>query len=73
MKISAETGAQIAQCALACAYGCAMWLHYPPTENHKERLLAALIAGFGGVWVTMFVYVLARFGWRSARSMRMGD
>lgn len=68
----AQRWAMIGQWALTCALGCAAWLAYPPTPNHYERLLAALLAGFGGVWLAMFCWVWARHGWRAARGMTMG-
>lgn len=66
-----QTAAEVAQCALACVYGCAFWLLYPHTENPMERLYGALIAGIGGVWLTMFLWTALRYGWRTARSMKM--
>lgn len=66
-----ELRAQIVQCAISCVLGSAAWLAYPPTDNPKERMLAALIAGFGGMWLLTYLWVWVRFGWKAARGMTM--
>ena len=63
--------AQVIQCALACIYGCTIYVLLMDDPNPKVPLFAALIAGFGGCWLTMFLYFWARFGWQAARSMNM--
>lgn len=59
------------QCAVACVLGCLAWIAYGPTGNHYERLLAGLLAGFGGQWAVMFCWVWLRYGWSAARSLTM--
>jgi len=69
--IDKQTWLMIAQCGLSCLVGSAVWLAYPETPNAFERLLAALIAGFGSVWAVMFVWVWMRYGWKAARGISM--
>ncbi len=60
------------QLGLTCVFGCAAYVAVARVSpNPYEALLAGLIAGFGGVWLAMFCYVWARFGWRAARTLRM--
>jgi hypothetical protein len=66
----AQRWAMVAQCALSCVFGCLAWLAVD-SPNSKERLLAALIAGFGGVWLLMFCWAWLRYGWKAARGMSM--
>lgn len=60
----------ILQWGLTSLFGCAAYLAVD-SPNPSERLLAALIAGFGGTWLVMFCWVWARHGWTAARSMKM--
>lgn len=62
-----------AQFGLTCLLGAIVFLNYPPTDNPKERLLAAVIVGIGGVWTLMFLWTWARYGWSAARSMSFFD
>jgi hypothetical protein len=62
---------QAVQFGLACVLGSAAWLAYGDTGNPYERLLAALIAGFGGQWAAVFVWVWVRHGLAAARGITM--
>ncbi len=67
-----ERSALLAQFAISCALGSAAFLAlYPYPENPKVPLFGGLIAGFLGLRAVMFAYVLARYGWGAARTMRM--
>lgn len=66
----AQRWAMAAQCALSCVLGSAAWLAVD-SPNHYEKLLTALIAGFGGTWLVMFVWVWLRYGWKAARGLSM--
>jgi hypothetical protein len=67
-----QTLAMVVQCAVSCVIGCAAFLLIGPMpESPKAPLIGALIAGFGGGWLVMFLYVWARHGWRAARSMSL--
>jgi hypothetical protein len=58
---------------MACGFGCAAFLALSPyPENPKVPLLGGLIAGFGGSWAVSFLWAWMRYGWKAARSMRMG-
>jgi len=70
--VEKQTWAMIAQCGLSCFVGATVWVAYPATPNTYERLLAALIAGFGVVWVAMILLVWMRYGWKAARGISMG-
>lgn len=63
---------QVVQCAVSFALAAPVYLWVPP-DNPVERLLAALIAGFGGLWVVMFCWTWLRHGWNAARGMTMGE
>jgi len=65
-----ELWTQIAQCAVSFGLGAPAYLWVPP-DNPFERLLAALIAGFGGLWLLTFLWVWLRHGWKAARSLTM--
>jgi len=69
--VDKQTWAMIAQCGLSFLAGSAVWLAYPETPNPYERLLATLLAGFIAVWVVMFLWVWARYGWKAARGISM--
>ena len=71
METRSQWWAMAAQCGVSCALGCAVWLAYPDTATPQERLLAALLAGFGGVWALMFAWVWLRYGWKAARGLSM--
>ena len=59
------------QFTIAVLIGCIAFVLIGDQGNPKVPLLGALIAGVGGQWVVMFIYVWVRFGWSSARYMRM--
>lgn len=63
--------AVVGQFALSSGLGCGAWLLYPETPNPYERLLFALLVGFGGLWLLMFVWVWVRYGRKAARSLTM--
>ena len=64
---------RMAQFLMACAFGSAVYLALSPyPENPKVPLFGGLIAGFGGSYAVTFAVIWARYGWRAARSMRMG-
>lgn len=65
-----ELLAQIVQCAVSFALAVPAYLWVPP-DNPFERLLAALIAGFGGLWLLMFLLTWLRYGWKAARGLTM--
>jgi hypothetical protein len=64
-------GWQVIQFCVTCALGCAAWLIYPHTTNPYERLIFALAAGIGGMWLLMFLWVWLRYGWKAARRLSM--
>jgi hypothetical protein len=59
------------QCALTCAFGFLGFWWALDEPNKAARTLAALVAGFGGMWLTMKLYVWVRYGWKAARSLTM--
>lgn len=59
------------QCSTTAALACVGWAAFPTEPNPKARLIIALVVGFGGHWLLMFSLVWLRYGWRSARSMRL--
>jgi len=61
----------ILQWALTCAFGFLGFWWTLDSPNSAERTLATLIAGFGGMWLTMFVWAWARYGWKAARTLTM--
>lgn len=61
----------VVQCALTIAFGfLGFWWAFD-MPNTFARTLATLIAGFGGVWLTMFCWTWARHGWKAARTLSM--
>lgn len=67
------TVGELAQFAIACAWGILgyWWAWIPNDSNPKVPLFSALLAGFFGLKLTMFLYLWVRFGWKAARSMKM--
>jgi len=63
--------AMLLQCAMTCAFGfLGFWWAFDE-PNTAARTLAALIAGFGGTWLVMKLYVWARYGREAAKSLTM--
>ena len=60
------------QCALSCAIGAPFYLSAIDNPNPHVPLILGGLTGFFGMRAVMFLYFWLRFGWRSARSMRMG-
>lgn len=67
----------IVQCGVTILIACPVFLFFKADQalaehpDPKVPLFGALICGFVGSWVVMFVYVWVRFGWKAARSMKM--
>lgn len=59
------------QFVAASVFGCIGFLLNHPHPNSKVPLLAGLLFGFGGSYALMFLIAWARFGWRSARTMKL--
>lgn len=59
------------QFAIATTIGCVVFLSLYPHLNPKVPLFGGLIVGFAGGWVSMYFYVLIRFGWSSAKSLKI--
>lgn len=59
---------------MACVFGCTAFIAARADEgpDSKAPLVVGLIVGFGGSWLVTFLIVWARFGWKAARSMKMG-
>lgn len=63
----------MAQFLMACGFGCAAFVALLPSpENPKVPLVGGLLAGFGGSYAATFCWLWWRYGWKAARSMRMG-
>lgn len=63
----------MAQFLMACCFGSAAFVALSPyPENPKVPLLGGLIVGFGGSWAVTFAVACLRYGWKAARTMRMG-
>lgn len=63
---------RITQFLMACVFGSVVYLQMIKEESPTAALFGALIAGFGGSWLVTFLIAWWRFGWKAARSMRMG-
>jgi len=63
--------AMILQCAMTCIFSfVGFWWAYD-MPNTAARTLAAVITGFGGIWLTMFAWAWALHGWKAARTLSM--
>jgi hypothetical protein len=62
------------QFAISAGLGClSFWVFYPD-PNKKVPALAALIGGFGGLWLVMYLWNLLVHGRKAAKSLTMsGD
>jgi hypothetical protein len=59
------------QFAISATLGCWGYLASAEEPNPMARYVIALTAGFGGLWLLMFLWTWLRHGWSAARSMRM--
>ena len=61
----------IVQFAVSALLGCAGFVASASEQNPMTRYVIALGAGFGGLWLLMFLWTWLRHGLSAARSMRM--
>jgi hypothetical protein len=59
------------QCAIsiAAAFMFVRWAATGPDPMHPPSYII-LAVGIGAAWMTTFLYVWIRYGWKAARSMR---